>query len=86
MCDDTKFILTVTVVAPPSRPADHRVTQAVQTFWEHSVYPFLCVLCAGIQYIYRGTSPKIVPTSCARFAHLTFDIFCKSSQFGQFTF
>ena len=48
MCDDTKFILTVTVVAPPSRPADQRVTQAVQTFWEHSVYPFLCVLCAAI--------------------------------------
>ena len=39
MCDDTKFILTVTVVAPPSRPADQRVTQALQTFWEHSVFP-----------------------------------------------
>ena len=49
MCVDTKFILTVTVVAPPSCPADQRVTQAVQTFWEHSVYPFLCVLCAGTE-------------------------------------
>ena len=43
-------------------------------------------MCCVQLYIYRGTSPKIVPTRCARFAHLTFDIFCKSSQFGQFTF
>ena len=35
----------------------------------------LSYVCCVQLYIHRGTSPKIVPNRCARFAHLTFDIF-----------
>ena len=42
----------------------------------------LSYVCCVQLYIHRGTSPKIVPNRCARFAHLTFDIFANLHNFG----